>query len=923
MVMLKRKELGNSVSVEEHAVRYGIEIRNKVLLNQFLTNNPDFEERLSELNDPSVLTQLGDIASLDKGISLGLGFAIRSFAGVTLGATGLPVAIAAGAITGTVGGIRRHNRDVIAKEKAARRSGLDEVAQLKKSLKGNDVRDLSVRDAALVMSLDGRRQAERLNVLVSKIKNLDAKYSTEGMDEKKYQKEKFLLMQALRRREMYVTAKMTEGTINFGSDAERAKNHLAFMSGLTDAQTQLVLNEKNPANEILLELYTDKENRSNARKERFDEKIRDRQTVIEVLEKKGKLSKDDKELIKAYKKDIIDLTAEKDNIVLPGIGEQVTRFAKSGVKTLKSYLPQWIVGRPQESTYTPGALTDQDKINLAKNPGQRAELLNAIQKRNTDAYQSIKNKTKLKEVGKAALMGAGFGAVGYGLRSLGGWLWDSGKETFETIRHFSDAGPGEDYVPIDEGGTVPTETDTDPVVEEQPKPVIDETTPEETEVEKPIAEENADETTTDETTPEEAETTPTEIETTPQLTDEAKIGKGEGIEHAFRRQIEANEAIAKSLGWNGTQDLHEFSGGAAHRLAEDLGYVSSEGEIRVGTEGVGYQLSLDGDDVGVSEYDVDGNVVESHTTADDFEGADSEKYEYQTKSGGITTESVETEKTVEGAEAIKEAETATTEIAKNLETTKNFEVDVEAYKGPVTFTYDESGNVTDIQLEGKLLADPEKYLNDSWLDNFGYGAPGVVDPKMEALLARVAELATYEELLKSLDPQKMGDEISFLQEKVTALNASIESEYGDIINDNQINQIAETTPADVVPKTEPTQETPEVPVVETLTLEQLFEKKVTDATNTLLSRFFVEEGVLLTEAKYGPETSMWQELSSVDAGSFFAENTEGTINPEYVEFAESLQRLSEDTGIELAPTEGQTMESFLHDFVAQTLQSSK
>jgi hypothetical protein len=68
---------------------------------------------------------------------------------------------------------------------------------------------------------------------------------------------------------------------------------------------------------------------------------------------------------------------------------------------------------------------------------------------------------------------------------------------------------------------------------------------------------------------------------------DAYIKKGEGIEHALRRQIENNPDLAKQLGWNGdpndTAGLRKFSGNAAHKLAISEGYVDPKtgNEVRV------------------------------------------------------------------------------------------------------------------------------------------------------------------------------------------------------------------------------------------------------------------------------------------------------------------------------------------------------
>ena len=88
----------------------------------------------------------------------------------------------------------------------------------------------------------------------------------------------------------------------------------------------------------------------------------------------------------------------------------------------------------------------------------------------------------------------------------------------------------------------------------------------------------------------------------------AVIAKGEGVEHALRRQIEGDEAIAKSLGWDGKEDLHKFSGNAAHVLAIKEGYVDPQtGQERWVIENKGnqiaYETKIEADgSVGIHEY---------------------------------------------------------------------------------------------------------------------------------------------------------------------------------------------------------------------------------------------------------------------------------------------------------------------------------
>ncbi|MFZ3011608.1 MAG: hypothetical protein WA060_01240 [Minisyncoccia bacterium] len=115
----------------------------------------------------------------------------------------------------------------------------------------------------------------------------------------------------------------------------------------------------------------------------------------------------------------------------------------------------------------------------------------------------------------------------------------------------------------------------------------------------------------------------------------AIIQKGEGIEHAFRRQIVENTELAKSLGFKGdvndTKALYEFSGGAAHRVALEHGYVDKvTGEeiwVRPANE-VAYQLKLENGELKVDELKVGSGLVEEHGSGSQFE-EDTEKYEYK------------------------------------------------------------------------------------------------------------------------------------------------------------------------------------------------------------------------------------------------------------------------------------------------------
>lgn len=125
---------------------------------------------------------------------------------------------------------------------------------------------------------------------------------------------------------------------------------------------------------------------------------------------------------------------------------------------------------------------------------------------------------------------------------------------------------------------------------------------------------------------------PTPTPETHTLNPDAIIHKGEGIENAFIRQIEHNTEMAKSLGWNGKENLHQFAQHEAHTLAIKEGYVDTNGnEIRVNVANkVGYEIKIENGHATVYEKSLDGQLTDTaHHEGDSFE-KNTEKYEYKT-----------------------------------------------------------------------------------------------------------------------------------------------------------------------------------------------------------------------------------------------------------------------------------------------------
>lgn len=119
---------------------------------------------------------------------------------------------------------------------------------------------------------------------------------------------------------------------------------------------------------------------------------------------------------------------------------------------------------------------------------------------------------------------------------------------------------------------------------------------------------------------------------------DAIVHKGQGIEHAFIKQIEHNPILAKELAekagfkgdLNNPKILHEFAGKQAHLIAINEGYVDSTTGHQVSVlqaDKVGYEIKMENGHIAVDEKSVDGKLFETHHEGDKFE-TKIEKYEY-------------------------------------------------------------------------------------------------------------------------------------------------------------------------------------------------------------------------------------------------------------------------------------------------------
>jgi len=135
---------------------------------------------------------------------------------------------------------------------------------------------------------------------------------------------------------------------------------------------------------------------------------------------------------------------------------------------------------------------------------------------------------------------------------------------------------------------------------------------------------------------------------------DAIIRKNEGIEHAFRRQIENDPALKAYFDG-------KDSGVASHIAAQKLGYVDGHGgEVRVAMPGVGYKLEVDPNGKLVT-YEIDGHgkiIDTNHHEGDNFESTpDKHEYGYDKSPENTNIYNNSTETTEESVEEPTDEET--------------------------------------------------------------------------------------------------------------------------------------------------------------------------------------------------------------------------------------------------------------------------
>mgnify|MGYP003394123963 CR=1 FL=1 len=103
---------------------------------------------------------------------------------------------------------------------------------------------------------------------------------------------------------------------------------------------------------------------------------------------------------------------------------------------------------------------------------------------------------------------------------------------------------------------------------------------------------------------------------------DAIVRKGEGVSHAFARQLKENPELADALHYDGTPS-------SLAKIMKQSGYMGGGQEVRVAVAGSAYQLEINADgDVGVAVYGPDGTLA-GHRVFQQEQKTDLEHFEYK------------------------------------------------------------------------------------------------------------------------------------------------------------------------------------------------------------------------------------------------------------------------------------------------------
>ncbi len=627
---------------EAKAIKDMMEIKNSLMLEQFLNTHPEIEIELGKLEQGAgkeqiqeTILRLVGIQNREKAALFAAGYGARVITKATLGAMAAPIV---GAVFGYLRAKSRAKETLIEKGKEARYGGVDNGPGVM-NVASTEFKDSKGREAGLHYKLEALIQ----EIEQKQSRNEDCTN----------------LIARLNSRIMYTRNKIDAGLVNFGGQKEVLKNQYLLLDALNRAIVLVSAAELNVKKEVDKRL----ESILAIRSKRMSKEYIEDQAVLGAVRGAGIATA-------GY---IVRAIGEE--IGLWGVQETTPRPYAEEQPDSKPFSDSRYMGEKSVTETQDTLIVNSDKVAAAREYLAQAEDHYKKAQEYYDAADDVEKKNFLPGLQHAKA------ELDFQRKFLEDTERGINPPTENSVASGETAAPKDTSTAsiVDKGAKAqPQEqttadsipgTKTKPAVEtEETKPVENGTGTEKTEVAKApednVAGKNksgggpAEEKTEKIEKPKVNErpvkrvkqdtgsvgAKPRNIPSAPEVKDlpagldaKAVVGEGGGITFAFKQQLEGNnelaEALKKQIGFTGKIGTKAFY----EALGKEFGYIKENGEWIGVKDGnvAAYQFEKNGDEYIVTEYHKINGVWkenESHDMEGSFEGKDYEKeYEYLNK----------------------------------------------------------------------------------------------------------------------------------------------------------------------------------------------------------------------------------------------------------------------------------------------------
>ncbi len=565
---------------KEAMLEFG-DMDNQLRMNQFLNSNPDVENVLKGIENDKWYKQIAKELLTERGVYLAGGYLGRAAIKGTMGIAAAPI------VASVIGGIRAYGR------------GKDSLED----------RDMLAREGVADESKEARNIAssesltDKMNVMLREFNSLEnaGKENTE---------ESLQILEKLKRRVDYTERKIDDSMVSYGESDDKISNMYALMDSIKEAKLSIQMKDEAVLDMVYEEISPV-----------IEKLLRDKEKAERRL---GRELANKEEAIDQIRRSYVI----KQTVKGATIGAS---FALAGVLVREYFSGDEVTTEIDEK--------GSDKIN---DPANKAMLTSGGDGVNADTPNAFNEDNFPLEPKETPVKYAGADRV-----SMSKDVLDVETPPHTGVRVDSPAGRGfidnahnhtetsENIAKADNTGWN-TESE-EKSVNRAPGVYEDDTISDK--------DKNIGENDIDNNNPDDATLEPEPIESiSKEALERATIGKGEGIEHALKRQLMENP---KTFGFEGDlgdeSKIKSWAGAEAHRTAIKAGYVDPKTgqEVRIASSGVGkaaYVLDVDGQgNIYVHEMYKDNltfNSQEGHYTTNnnEFEARNEnnlEKYEYR------------------------------------------------------------------------------------------------------------------------------------------------------------------------------------------------------------------------------------------------------------------------------------------------------